>query len=163
MLDFWEHSRGMAAGTSLLDDANRAIIEQLQSDGRRSYAAIATAVGLSEAAVRQRVQRLLDAGVMQVVAVTDPMQVGFARQAMIGVNAEGDLRDVADKLSALPEVDYVVITAGSFDILVEVVCEDDEHLLSLLNDSIRSVPGVQNTETFVYLRLAKQTHPGGTR
>lgn len=148
---------------SMLDDVNKAIITQLQTDGRRSYAAIATAVGLSEAAVRQRVQRLLDAGVMQVVAVTDPMQVGFARQAMIGVNAEGDLRDVADKLSALPEVDYVVITAGSFDILVEVVCEDDEHLLSLLNDSIRSVPGVQNTETFVYLRLAKQTYTWGTR
>ena len=147
----------------MLDDVNKAIIRQLQSDGRRSYAAITTAVGLSEAAVRQRVQRLLDAGVMQVVAVTDPMQVGFARQAMIGVNAEGDLRDVADKLSALPEVDYVVITAGSFDILVEVVCEDDEHLLSLLNDSIRSVPGVQNTETFVYLRLAKQTYTWGTR
>ena len=163
---------GVRAGTigavprdasSMLDDVNKAIITQLQSDGRRSYAAIATAVGLSEAAVRQRVQRLLDAGVMQVVAVTDPMQVGFARQAMIGVNAEGDLRDVADKLSALPEVDYVVITAGSFDILVEVVCEDDEHLLSLLNDSIRSVPGVQNTETFVYLRLAKQTYTWGTR
>jgi Lrp/AsnC family transcriptional regulator, regulator for asnA, asnC and gidA len=147
----------------MLDDVNKAIITQLQTDGRRSYAAIAAAVGLSEAAVRQRVQRLLDAGVMQVVAVTDPMQVGFARQAMIGVNAEGDLRDVADKLSALPEVDYVVITAGSFDILVEVVCEDDEHLLSLLNDSIRSVPGVQNTETFVYLRLAKQTYTWGTR
>jgi Lrp/AsnC family transcriptional regulator, regulator for asnA, asnC and gidA len=163
---------GVGAGTigavprdasSMLDDVNKAIITQLQSDGRRSYAAIASAVGLSEAAVRQRVQRLLDAGVMQVVAVTDPMQVGFARQAMIGVNAEGDLRDVADKLSALPEVDYVVITAGSFDILVEVVCEDDEHLLSLLNDSIRSVPGVQNTETFVYLRLAKQTYTWGTR
>ena len=149
--------------SSMLDEVNKAIINQLQTDGRRSYAAIAAAVGLSEAAVRQRVQRLLDAGVMQVVAVTDPMQVGFARQAMIGVNAEGDLRDVADKLSALPEVDYVVITAGSFDILVEVVCEDDEHLLSLLNDSIRSVPGVQNTETFVYLRLAKQTYTWGTR
>jgi Lrp/AsnC family transcriptional regulator for asnA, asnC and gidA len=146
-----------------LDDVNKAIIEQLQTDGRRSYAAVAAAVGLSEAAVRQRVQRLLDAGVMQVVAVTDPMQVGFHRQAMIGVNAEGDLRHVADKLSALPEVDYVVITAGSFDILVEVVCENDEHLLSLLNDSIRSVPGVRNTETFVYLRLAKQTYTWGTR
>ena len=149
--------------SSMLDDVNKAIIRQLQADGRRSYAAIATAVGLSEAAVRQRVQRLLDAGVMQVVAVTDPMQVGFARQAMIGIKAEGDLRDVADKLSALPEVDYVVITAGSFDILVEVVCENDEHLLSLLNDSIRSVPGVHNTETFVYLRLAKQTYTWGTR
>jgi Lrp/AsnC family transcriptional regulator for asnA, asnC and gidA len=142
---------------------NKRIVEQLQADGRRSYAAIAQAVGLSEAAVRQRVQRLLEAGVMQIVAVTDPLQVGFARQAMIGVNADGDLRDIADKLAALPEVDYVVITAGSFDILAEVVCEDDEHLLALLNDAIRSVPGVRDTETFVYLRLAKQTYTWGTR
>src|SRR5438067_10891057 len=142
----------------LLDEVSLQIIRELQHDGRRPFTAIAAAVGLSEAAVRQRVQRLLDAGVMQVVAVTDPMQVGFARQAMIGVNAEGDLRHVADKLSALPEVDYVVITAGSFDILLEVVCENDGHLLALLNDSIRSVPGVRNTETFVYLRLAKQTY-----
>ena len=147
----------------VLDDVNKAIVEQLQADGRRSYASIAQAVGLSEAAVRQRIQRLLDAGVMQIVAVTDPMQVGFTRQAMIGVNADGDLREVADKLAGLPEVDYVVITAGSFDILLEVVCEDDEHLLTLLNDSIRSVPGVRDTETFVYLRLAKQTYTWGTR
>jgi Lrp/AsnC family transcriptional regulator for asnA, asnC and gidA len=155
-----ERSTGVSA---LLDDVNKAIVEQLQADGRRSYAAIAQAVGLSEAAVRQRVQRLLDAGVMQIVAVTDPLQVGFVRQAMIGVNADGDLREVADKLASLPEVDYVVITAGSFDILLEVVCEDDEHLLALLNDAIRSVPGVRDTETFVYLRLAKQTYTWGTR
>jgi Lrp/AsnC family transcriptional regulator, regulator for asnA, asnC and gidA len=157
----WNFSSTVAP--ALLDDLNKAIIEQLQEDGRRSYAAMAKAVGLSEAAVRQRVQRLLDAGVMQIVAVTDPLQIGFRRQAMIGINAEGDVRDVASKLGALPEVDYVVITAGSFDILVEVVCEDDEHLLALLNDSIRSVPGVRDTETFVYLRLAKQTYTWGTR
>ena len=146
-----------------LDEINKAIIEQLQQDGRRSYASIAGKVGLSEAAVRQRVQRLLDAGVMQIVAVTDPLQLGFRRQAMIGVRAEGDLRDVADKLAGLPEVDYVVITAGSFDILIEIVCEDDDHLLAVLNDTIRSVPGVRDTETFVYLRLAKQTYTWGTR
>jgi Lrp/AsnC family transcriptional regulator, regulator for asnA, asnC and gidA len=153
----------MGAVTNLLDDANRAIIEQLQADGRRSYAGIATAVGLSEAAVRQRVQRLLDAGVMQIVAVTDPMQLGFARQAMVGVRADGDLGEVADKLAALPEVDYVVVTAGSFDLLVEVVCNDDEHLLALLNNSIRSIPGVRDSETFVYLKLAKQTYTWGAR
>jgi Lrp/AsnC family transcriptional regulator, regulator for asnA, asnC and gidA len=151
------------ATPTLLDEANRAIIEQLQADGRRSYAAIATAVGLSEAAVRQRVQRLLDAGVMQIVAVTDPMQLGFARQAMVGVRADGDLAEVADTLAALPEVDYVVVTAGSFDLLVEVVCNNDEHLLSLLNNSIRAVPGVRDSETFVYLKLAKQTYTWGTR
>lgn len=148
---------------ALLDEVNKAIVEQLQTDGRRSYAAIAAAVGLSEAAVRQRVQRLLDAGVMQIVAVTDPLQVGFSRQAMIGVRADGDLREIADKLAALPEADYVVVTAGSFDILLEVVCEDDQHLLTLLNDAIRSVPGVRETETFVYLRLAKQSYTWGTR
>jgi Lrp/AsnC family transcriptional regulator for asnA, asnC and gidA len=153
----------MATVSGLLDDANRAIIEQLQADGRRSYAAIATAVGLSEAAVRQRVQRLLDAGVMQIVAVTDPLQLGFARQAMVGVRADGDLAEVADKLAALPEVDYVVVTAGSFDLLVELVCNDDDHLLSVLNNSIRAVPGVRSSETFVYLKLAKQTYTWGVR
>src|ERR671913_1997976 len=110
----------------VLDDVARSIIEQLQEDGRRSYARIASAVGLSEAAVRQRVQRLLDAGVMQIVAVTDPMQVGFPRQAMVGVRAQGDARTTADKLAGFPEVDYVVVTAGSFDVLLEVVCEDDD-------------------------------------
>ena len=153
----------MPAITTTLDSANRAIIEQLQADGRRSYAAIATAVGLSEAAVRQRVQRLLDSGVMQIVAVTDPMQLGFTRQAMVGVRADGDLGEVADKLAALPEVDYVVVTEGSFDLLVEVVCNDDQHLLALLNNAIRAVPGVRDSETFVYLKLAKQTYTWGTR
>src|SRR5215203_4053653 len=103
----------------LLDEVSKAIIEQLQQDGRRSYAAIGKVVGLSEAAVRQRVQRLTESGVMQVVAVTDPLQLGFARQAMVGIRARGELESVAEALSDLPEVDYLVITAGSFDILVE--------------------------------------------
>jgi Lrp/AsnC family transcriptional regulator, regulator for asnA, asnC and gidA len=148
---------------AVLDRINRTIIEQLQEDGRRSYAAIAKQIGLSEAAVRQRVQRLLDSGVMQVVAVTDPLTVGFNRQAMIGVRAGGDLREVASKLAQMPEVDYVVITSGRFDILIEVVCEDDEQLLRLLNDDIRTVDGVRDTETLVYLRLVKQTYSWGTR
>jgi len=147
----------------LLDGTAKRIIEELQADGRRSYAAIAKNVGLSEAAVRQRIQRLIDGGVMQVVAVTNPLTLGFHRQAMIGVRAEGDLRLIADQLAALPEIDYVVVTAGSFDILLEVVCEDDEHLLRLLNDGIRAVPGVRETEAFVYLRLTKQTYTWGTR
>jgi Lrp/AsnC family transcriptional regulator, regulator for asnA, asnC and gidA len=146
-----------------LDELSKRIVEQLQEDGRRSYATIAKVVGLSEAAVRQRVQRLLDGGVMQIVAVTDPLQLGFTRQAMIGITVEGDVRVVADKLSALPEVDYVVICAGSFDLLAEIVCEDDERLLQVLNDSVRSIPGVRATETFLYLKLAKQTYTWGTR
>ena len=146
-----------------LDQVSKAIIEQLQQDGRRPYATIAAAVGLSEAAVRQRVSRLVGSGVVQIVAVTDPLQVGFSRQAMIGIKAEGNLDPVVEALSAMDEVDYVVITAGSFDILVEVVCEDDAHLLSLLNEQIRTIDGVRSTESFLYLKLSKQTYPWGTR
>ncbi len=155
--------KARASSETRLDDIAKHIIELLQEDGRQSYAAIAKAVGLSEAAVRQRVQRLLDAEVMQIVAVTDPLQVGFSRQAMIGIRASGDLIAVGDALTAMPEVDYVVTTAGSFDILAEVVCEDDDHLLDLLNQQIRILPGVTSTETFVYLKLNKQHYNWGTR
>jgi Lrp/AsnC family transcriptional regulator for asnA, asnC and gidA len=155
---------GRERGTSnALDDVSKAIIEQLQQDGRRPYAAIGKAVGLSEAAVRQRVQRLLDSGVMQIVAVTDPLTVGFPRAAMIGIRVEGDSEVVADKLAGFTEVDYVVLTAGSFDILVEIVCEDDDHLLEIINKRIRAIPGVVTTESFVYLKLRKQIYAWGTR
>jgi Lrp/AsnC family transcriptional regulator for asnA, asnC and gidA len=146
-----------------LDAVSKAIIEQLQTDGRRSYAEIGKAVGLSEAAVRQRVQKLTESGVMQVVAVTDPMQLGFYRQAMIGVRVSGDTTLVAEALGALTAVDYVVLTAGSFDILAEVVCENDDDLIELLNKQIRAIEGVQSTETFVYLKLFKQFYNWGTR
>jgi Lrp/AsnC family transcriptional regulator, regulator for asnA, asnC and gidA len=150
-------------GPSQLDELSKAIIEKLQEDGRRSYAGIGKAVGLSEAAVRQRVQRLIDAGVMQIVAVTDPMQLGFARQAMIGIRCTGDTTKLADKLAALPAIDYVVLTAGSFDLIAEVVCEDDNQLLELLNTQVRALPGVIATETLVYLKLVKQQYNWGTR
>ena len=146
-----------------LDDVSKAIVEQLQDDGRRSYAEIGKAVGLSEAAVRQRVQKLTDSGVMQVVAVTDPMQLGFFRQAMIGVRVTGDTTIIAEKLSEIAAVDYVVLTAGSFDILAEVVCENDEQLIDLLNNDIRAIDGIQTIETFVYLKLQKQFYNWGTR
>jgi Lrp/AsnC family transcriptional regulator for asnA, asnC and gidA len=148
---------------AVLDEVSKAIIEQLQQDGRRSYAAIGKVVGLSEAAVRQRVQRLIDSGVMQVVAVTDPLQLGFARQAMIGVSVSGPLEGVADALAQLDEVDYVVVAAGRYDLLVEVVCETDEHLLDLISSRIRSLEGVVSTETFMYLKLRKQTYSWGVR
>lgn len=153
----------MTSPPLMLDEVSKRIIEQLQEDGRRSYAAISKTVGLSEAAVRQRVARLLDSGIIQIVAVTDPMQVGFRRQAMVGVVSSGDLEALAEQLSALPEADYVVITAGGFDALVEVVCEDDNALLELVNKKIRNLPGVLRTETFVYLKLSKQTYTWGTR
>ena len=147
----------------VLDDVSKAIIDQLQQDGRRAYATIGKAVGLSEAAVRQRVQRMIESGVMQIVAVTDPLQVGFPRAAMLGVNVEGDVETVADAMAELTEVDYLVITAGGYDILAEVVCEDDEHLLEVINRRIRAIPGVRHTETFVYLKLRKQIYTWGTR
>src|SRR5215475_14577624 len=154
--------RGRGGSKTVLDEISKRIIEQLQQDGRRSYAAIGKAVGLSEAAVRQRVQRLTDAGVMQIVAVTDPMMLGFHRQTMIGIKCEGDLERVADHLAGMDEIDYVVITSGSFDLLVEVVCEDDDQLLEILS-RVRMAPTVTSTETFVYLKLRKQTYSWGTR
>jgi len=153
---------GGPVATPPLDEISKRIIEQLQADGRQSYAAIGKAVGLSEAAVRQRVQRLQDTGVMQIVAVTDPLMLGFRRQAMIGIRCDGDLQRVADQLTSMEEIDYVVLTAGSFDLLLEVVCEDDDHLLEILG-RVRGVPSVTSTETFVYLKLCKQTYTWGTR
>lgn len=150
-------------GNGSLDEVSKAIIEELQQDGRKSYAAIGKVVGLSEAAVRQRVQRLVESGVMQVVAVTNPLELGFGRQAMIGIRVEGELESVADALAAMDEVDYVVITAGSFDILVELVVEDDHQLLEVLSTRIRSLPGVVSTESFMYLSLRKQTYSWGVR
>ena len=155
-------SRGRGRRSSSTTSPRR-IIEQLQQDGRRSYAAIGKVVGLSEAAVRQRVQRLTESGVMQVVAVTDPLQLGFARQAMVGIRGRGELEVVAEALGELQEVDYVVITAGSYDLLVEVVAESDDHLLELISLKIRTIPNVESTETFMYLKLQKQTYSWGVR
>jgi len=143
-----------------LDDIDKRLIEALQHDGRRPYTQLAQEVGLSEAAVRQRVRRLVEVGVTQIVAVTDPMMLGFRRMAMVGVRVDGDVRAVADRLAGLPEIDYLVIAAGSFDVLAELVCED---LLRLLNDEIRAVPGVASTDTFTYLKICKETYTWGTR
>ena len=163
---YWQNqhmSRMFRTRGSQLDETSKLIIEQLQEDGRRSYSDIGKAVGLSEAAVRQRVQKLTESGVMQVVAVTDPMQLGFYRQAMIGIRCNGDTRSIAEEIAKLPAVDYVVLTGGSFDILVEVICGNDDELLDLLNSKIRILPGVTSSETFVYLRLQKQLYNWGTR
>ncbi|MCU1456419.1 MAG: transcriptional regulator [Actinomycetia bacterium] len=149
--------------STTLDDTDKAIIEALQHDGRMPYTRIAELIGLSEAATRQRVQRLTESGVMQVVAVTDPLSLGFRRMAMVGVKVEGDVRVVAEAVAELPEVDYVVVVSGSFDLLLEIVCEDDADLLRLLNDTLRAIPSVRSTETFTYLHLEKQTYAWGTR
>jgi Lrp/AsnC family transcriptional regulator for asnA, asnC and gidA len=149
--------------SELLDDLSRQIINQLQKNGRQPYAAIAKSTGLSEAAVRQRVRRMVDAHVMQIVAVVNPLALGLARMALIGIRAEGDLREIAASLALIDQVDYVVLCAGSFDILVELLCESDEHLLSLVNDSIRVVPGVRSAEMFPYLRIVKESYGTGMR
>lgn len=156
-------SRTARTKSSKLDDVSKLIVEQLQEDGRKSYSEIGKAVGLSEAAVRGRVQKLTESGVMQIVAVTDPLQLGFSRQAMVGVRSSGDTTKLAEALTELEEVDYVVQAAGTFDVLVEVVCENDDALIELLNSKIRKLPGVTSTETFVYLRLHKQLYNWGTR
>jgi Lrp/AsnC family transcriptional regulator, regulator for asnA, asnC and gidA len=147
---------------SPLDTVDKVIIEQLQEDGRRPYTEVAAAVGLSEAAVRQRVKNLIKSGVMQIVAVADPLRVGFHLMALVAVRVEGDLMKTAEALAAIPEVIYVVVTAGSFDLLVELVCADHDHLLKLLNEDVRTVPGITRTETFTYLRVVKETYSYGT-
>ena len=146
----------------VLDDVGKAIMRELQEDGRRSYTAIATAVGLSEAAVRQRVKAMLDSGSVQIVAVTDPLTLGFGVMATVGVTAVGDSRAVAQALSEIDEVDYCVLTSGRYDLQLELVCRDNEHLLTVLNDRIRTVVGVHEIETSICLRVHKQTYNYGT-
>ena len=144
-----------------LDDVDRAIITELQVDGRMSYTDLAPRVGLSQAAVRQRVTKLIDRGVMQVVAVTDPLSLGMTTQAMVGITVSGDVRTVAAAVSACPEAEYVLITAGRYDVLAEVLCEDNESLLSLVNDRLRSIDGVASTEVFSVLKTEKMTFSWG--
>ncbi len=145
-----------------LDSKSKAIIEALQQDGRRSYAEIGREVGLSEAAVRQRAAKLTAAGVMQIVAVTSPMQLGFNRQAMIGVRVNSDITGTAEALSKLPQVNYTVVTAGVYDILIEVVCADDDELMETLQQ-LRSFETVESTDTMMYLKLWDQKYNWGTR
>jgi Lrp/AsnC family transcriptional regulator for asnA, asnC and gidA len=141
---------------------DKQIIERLQSDGRRPYTQIAAELGVSEAAIRARTNRLIERGVLQVVGVTDPLKLGFDQMAMIGVRCRGDrLLQAAEEIGRLPEVIYVVVTAGAYDLLVEAVCEDSEGLLRFLAQKLRKVAGVESTETFVYLRIVKQTYQWG--
>jgi Lrp/AsnC family transcriptional regulator for asnA, asnC and gidA len=153
-----------AEGVEAIDELDKRIIEHLQEDGRRPYTRIAGDLGVSEAAVRARTNRLVERGILQIVGVTDPLRVGFRQMAMIGIRCEASkLMSVAEQVAAFPEVDYVVVTAGTYDILIETVCEDNEALLRFLAERLRAVDGVRDTETFVYLRMLKQTYQWGTR
>jgi Lrp/AsnC family transcriptional regulator for asnA, asnC and gidA len=143
---------------------DKRIIEHLQQDGRRPFTQIAAELGVSEAAVRARTNRLVERGILQIVGVTDPLKLGFQQQAMIGIRCERDaLMQVADAVAQFPEVDYVVITAGTYDLLIETVCEDNAALLTFLAERLRRIEGIRDTETFVYLRMVKQTYQWGTR
>ena len=147
-----------------VSELDKRIIEHLQQDGRRPFTQIAADLGVSEAAVRARTNRLVERGIVQVVGVTDPLKLGFRQMAMIGVRCERDtLVRVAEEVATFPEVDYVVITAGSYDLLIETVCEDNAALLEFIAEKLRTIDGVRDTETFVYLRMVKQTYQWGTR
>ena len=145
-----------------LDDTDRAIIELLQADGRMPFTKVAAEVGLTEGAIRQRVQRLTDAGVMQIVAVTDPMSLGMRRVAMIGARVSGDAEATAASLSEMEEVEYLAATTGRYDLMFEVVADDDAHLLQLLS-RLRSRDDILEAEAFVCLKLFKQTFSWGAR
>jgi Lrp/AsnC family transcriptional regulator, regulator for asnA, asnC and gidA len=156
------HQTGFVTRPLHLDDQSKEIIALLQQDGRMSYATIAKQVGLSEAAVRHRAQRLMEQGVMQIVAVTDPLQLGFAWEVMIGVRVTGNVKAVADELGEIDAIDFIVLTGGKFDIVLEVVAESDQKLITL-TDKIRGIPGVVGCETLVYLSTRKQAYSWGVR
>ena len=136
-----------------LDATDKAIVRALQADGRLSYADLAPKVGLSAPAARQRVQRLMDSGLLQVVAVTDPLKLGLPVMALVGVAVSGDVRAVADQVGQIDNVIYVVLTSGSFDLFAEVVCRDMDELFTVVNDRLKAIPGVRATESFVYFDI----------
>lgn len=149
---------------STLDDLDKAILKALQLDGRRPYAQIGRELEVPEATVRQRADRLIARGVVQVVGVTDPLAMGFGQPAFIGLQVEtGRLEDVAGRVAAIDEVTYVVLAAGRFDVICEVVCADNEHLLRVLAESFGSIEGIRSTETMVELRFVKESYRWGSR
>jgi Lrp/AsnC family transcriptional regulator for asnA, asnC and gidA len=147
-----------------IDEVSKRIIEMLQVDGRRSFASIAEELNIEEQTVEQRVQALSDAGVIQITAVSDPLQLGFARQAMLGLTVENGMEKVvAQRLAKVQEIVYIVLTAGGFDILAEVVGTSDAHLLELVTSVVKPTPGVLTIHTFLYQELQKQTYTWGVR
>ena len=146
----------------VLDEADKAIIERLQNDGRLAYAKLAPLVGLSEAATRQRVNRLVTRGVMEIVAVTDPAMLGLGHRSMLGINVDADVRDVAEDLAEIDAIVYLVVTAGAYDIIAEVFSADADDFLVVVNDQIRPIGGIRNLQILTYLDLVKQTYNWGT-
>lgn len=142
-----------------IDEIDRKIIEALQIDGRRPFTRLAAELGISEASVRQRVSNLINTHVMQIVAVTNPVKLGYDMAGMIGIRVAGArLFEVAERIAAFDEVIYLIVCAGSFDLLAEVVCQNNDHLLRFLTEKLYKIEGVQQTETFLYLRVCKQNN-----
>jgi Lrp/AsnC family transcriptional regulator for asnA, asnC and gidA len=136
-----------------LDAVDRQLLRMLQADGRVSYAAMAAAVDRSAPAVRFRVQRLIESGVLQIVAVTDPIALGYPVMALVSLTVTGDVRAVADALGAIENVIYVVLTTGEQDLIAEVVCQSNDALLEVVNDRMRTVPGVLSARVSPYHRI----------
>ena len=156
--------QGASGRRPALDDLDKAIIKALQLDGRRPYAQIGRQLQVPEATVRQRAERLISRGVVQVVGVTDPLAMGFQQPALIGLKVDpGRLDRVAEQIAELDEVTYVVITAGRYDLFCEVVCVDNEDLLRVLTESFAGIDGIRSTETLVELRFVKESYQWGAR
>ena len=142
-----------------LDDADLAIINALQNDGRVAFAQIAEQLGVSPGMIRQRYSRLVEEGFLKVVAITNPMRMGYEAMAMIGIRAEGSkLLDVAEKISKLEEVIYMVISSGRFDIFAEVVCRDHADLLRFITEKLSTIEGVRESESFMHLKIVKEVY-----
>ena len=147
-----------------LDDLDKSIIKCLQADGRRPYAQIGRQLQVPEATVRQRAERLIHRGVIQIVGVTDPLAMGFQQPALIGLKVDAARLDaIAAEIAELDEVTYLVVTTGRFDLMCEVVCEDNEHLLRVLTERLAVIDGIRSTETLVELRFVKESYQWGAR
>ena len=145
-----------------LDRLDRGIIAALQVDGRRASSRIADEVGVSESVIRYRVRRLEDAGILQIVGIADPLRIGFDLMALVGVKvAAGEIEQVCEQLSGIGEASYVVVTAGSFDLFVEVLCRDTAHFAEVLTGKIQAIDGVVDTESFLVLQIQKMSYGWG--
>lgn len=154
--------RGRVAGSDRVDELDKQLIALLQVNGRMSYADLSRETGISDAAARTRVQRLLRDGVFQIVAVTDPLQLGFAHEALVAIQVTADPEAVADRLAEIDEVDFVVLVTGSFDILLEIVSPGEEEFLAVMR-MIRNVAGEATIRVLPYLKTWKQEYAWGVR
>lgn len=150
---------GDLKGQAKVDDVDLQIIRVLNDDGRTPFAQIAKRLGVSTGMIRQRYHRLVEDGVLQIVAVTNPLLMGFATMAQIGIKADVNrLEEIADEIALFEEVTYLVLLTGSYDLYVEVVCRDKTHLLNFLSKKLHAVEGIKEAETFMYLRIVKENY-----